>query len=99
MTFAISPPPPLVFIFQANLSGPPFWVFSDPPFWVLSYDRSPLFFSNSASFSTKGIKLDIICCYRARLLCETAHRGTTEPAKLEEPKKNDCFYYKFLWLT
>ena len=55
--------------------------FSDPPFWVLSYDRppppSPLLFSNSASFSTKGIKLDIICFYRARLLCETAHRGTT----------------------
>ena len=56
--------------------------FSDPPFWVLSYDRPPLpppplLFSNSASFSTKGIKLDIICFYRARLLCETAHRGTT----------------------
>ena len=37
--------------------------------------------SNSASFPTKGIKLDIICCYRARLRCETAHRGTTGPAK------------------
>ena len=74
-------PPPLLSSFSKRI-----WVvpplnpskdFSDPPFWVLSYDRSPLLFSNSASFSTKGIKLDIICFYRARLLCETAHRGTT----------------------
>ena len=37
-----------VFIFQANMSGPPplnpTKVFSDPPFWVLSNDWSPLLF-------------------------------------------------------
>ena len=53
------PPPPLLSSFSKRI-----WVvpplnpskdFSDPPFWVLSYDRSPLLFSNSASFSTKGI--------------------------------------------
>ena len=43
------PPLPNVYIFQANLSGrPPLnpsKVFSDPPFWVLSYNWSPLLFS------------------------------------------------------
>ena len=74
--------------------------FSNPRFWVLSYDRPPLLFSNSASFSTKGIKRDIICFYRARLLCETAHRGTTRNLRNRRNlKKNDCFYYKLQYMV
>ena len=47
MTFAI-PPPPHVFILQANLSGPPLnpsKVFSDSPLWVLSLQLIPPFVS------------------------------------------------------
>ena len=51
--FRDPPPPPYVFIFQANLSGPPLYpskVFSDLPFWVLSYECSSLLFSQKSIY-------------------------------------------------
>ena len=54
----LSRSPPHVFIFQANLRGPPLdpsKVFSDPPFWVLSYDWFPLLFFWKSSDPPKKI--------------------------------------------
>ena len=85
--FRDPPPPPSCLHFPSEFEWSPLWIVlkiaaipllgsqlrQTPP----SPPPPPLLFSNSASFSTKGIKRDIICFYRARLLCETAHRGTT----------------------